>query len=57
MGLAPAYRWVRRSLTLKCRPCNQTFTAAVPEVDTGREMTERLARWIGHQSLELSNEL
>jgi transposase len=23
---------------LKCRPCIQTFTASVPEVDTGREM-------------------
>jgi len=37
---------------LKCRPCNKTFTATVPEVDTGHEMTERLARWIGRQSLE-----
>jgi hypothetical protein len=24
----------------------------VPEVDTGREMTERLARWVGRQALE-----
>ena len=31
---------------------NQTFTATVPEVDTGREMTERLARWVGRQALE-----
>lgn len=37
---------------LKCRPCNQTFTASVPEVDTTREMTERLATWIGRQSIE-----
>lgn len=37
---------------LKCRPCNQTFTASVPEVDTTREMTERLAKWIGRQSIE-----
>ena len=37
---------------LKCRPCIQTFTASVPEVDTGREMTERLAKWIGRQSIE-----
>lgn len=22
---------------LKCKPCKQTFTASVPEVDTGRE--------------------
>lgn len=37
---------------LKCRPCKQTFTASVPEVDTGREMIERLAKWIGRQSIE-----
>ena len=37
---------------LKCKPCKQTFTASVPEVDTGREMTERLAKWIGRQSIE-----
>ena len=37
---------------LKCRQCIQTFTASVPEVDTGREMTERLAKWIGRQSIE-----
>ena len=24
----------------------------MPEVDTGREMTERLAKWIGRQSIE-----
>lgn len=37
---------------LKCRPCNQTFTASVPEVDTGREMTERLVKWVGRQAIE-----
>ncbi len=37
---------------LRCKPCAQTFTAAVPEVDTTRLMTERLAKWIGRQSLE-----
>ena len=37
---------------LLCKLCNKTFTAAVPEVDIARQMTERLARWIGRQSLE-----
>ena len=37
---------------LKCKPCNQTFTATVPEVDTTRQMTERLVKWIGRQALE-----
>lgn len=37
---------------LKCRPCNKTFTAPVPEVDAGREMTMRLTQWIGRQALE-----
>ena len=37
---------------LKCNPCNQTFTATVPEIDTGRQMTERLVKWVGRQSLE-----
>lgn len=37
---------------LKCRPCGKTFTAAVPEIDTSRQMTERLAKWIGRQGLE-----
>jgi len=39
-------------LRLRCKPCKKTFTAAVPEVDTARQMTERLARWIGRQALE-----
>lgn len=39
---------------LKCRPCDKTFTASVPEVDTGREMTERLAKWIGRMALQYS---
>jgi len=37
---------------LKCKPCNQTFTATVPEVDTTRQMTERLVHWVGRQALE-----
>ena len=37
---------------LRCKPCNKTFTAAVPEVDTARQMTERLAKWVGRQGLE-----
>lgn len=37
---------------LKCRPCDKTFTAAVPEIDTSRQMTERLVKWVGRQSLE-----
>jgi transposase len=37
---------------LLCKPCGQTFTAAVPEVDSTRQMTERLAKWIGRQALE-----
>ena len=37
---------------LRCKPCNKTFTAAVPEVDTARQMTERLAKWGGCQALE-----
>ena len=30
----------------------RTFTAVVPEVDADRQMTERLVKWIGRQSLE-----
>jgi transposase len=37
---------------LKCRPCKKTFTATVPEVDTGREMTMRLTQWVGRRALE-----
>ena len=37
---------------LRCKPCNQTFTATVPEVDTTRQMTERLVKWVGRQALE-----
>jgi transposase len=37
---------------LRCKPCDQTFTATVPEVDTIRQMTERLVKWLGRQSLE-----
>lgn len=37
---------------LRCKPCAKTFTAAVPEVDSIRLMTDRLAKWIGRQALE-----
>ena len=37
---------------LKCHDCVRTFTAAVPEVDADRQMTERLVKWIGRQALE-----
>jgi len=37
---------------LKCHDCVRTFTAVVPEVDADRQMTERLVKWIGRQSLE-----
>ena len=37
---------------LRCKPCNKTFTAAVPEVDTARQMTERLAKWVERQGLD-----
>ena len=36
---------------LRCKPCDQTFTATVPEIDTIRQMTERLVKWVGRQSL------
>ncbi len=37
---------------LKCHDCVKTFTAMVPEVDPVRQMTDRLVKWIGRQSLE-----
>ena len=42
---------------LKCHDCVRTFTAVVPEVDADRQMTERLVKWIGRQSLEYSFEV
>ncbi len=35
----------------KCRDCGKTFMEKLPEVDSKRRMTERLARWIGPHSL------
>jgi transposase len=40
---------------LRCKPCDQTFTAPVPEVGTIRQMTERLVKWVGRQSLEYTD--
>ena len=37
---------------LLCKPCKKTFAAAVPEVDTTRQMTGRLVKWVGRESLE-----
>jgi transposase len=37
---------------LRCKPCDKAFTAAVPEVDTAWQMTERLAKWVGLQGLK-----
>ena len=37
---------------LRCKPCRQTFTPPIPEVDTSRQMTDRLVQWAGRQSLE-----
>jgi transposase len=36
----------------KCHACVKTFTAVVPEIDTDRQMTERLRKWIGRQALD-----
>ncbi len=48
-GRAVAIRDVPR---LACHDCVRTFTAVVPEADADRQMTERLVKWIGRQSLE-----
>ena len=37
---------------LRCKHRNQTFTATVPKVDTTRQMTERLVKWVGRQAQE-----
>jgi len=37
---------------LICLVCRKTFMAVIPEVDENYQMTERLVRWIGRQSLE-----
>ena len=44
-------------LRLRCKPCRQTFTASVPEIDTPRQMTERLVKWVGRQALEYTQRL
>jgi hypothetical protein len=41
----------QHSPRLRCKPCDQTFTATVTEVDTTRQMTDRLVKWVGRQSL------
>ena len=42
----------QHSPRLQCKPCDQTFTTTVTEVDTTRQMTDRLVKWVGRQSLE-----
>ena len=42
----------QHSPRLRCKPCDQTFTATVTEVDTTRQMTDRRVKWVGRQSLE-----
>ena len=36
----------------RCQTCGKTFMEALPAVNTKREMTDRLVRWIGQQSLK-----
>lgn len=36
---------------LRCKPCGKTAQALIPEIDGKRLMTQRLVRWIGHQSI------
>lgn len=36
----------------RCQSCGKTFMQAVPAVNAKREMTDRLVRWIGQQSLK-----
>lgn len=36
----------------RCQSCGKTFMEALPAVNGKREMTERLVRWIGQQSLK-----
>ncbi|WP_423680283.1 transposase family protein [Undibacterium sp. WLHG33] len=37
---------------IQCRGCDKTFYEILPDVAEGREMTARLAKWIGEQSLK-----
>lgn len=36
----------------RCMACGKTFMEALPAVNAKREMTERLVRWVGQQSLK-----
>lgn len=36
----------------RCQSCGKTFMEALPAVNAKREMTDRLVRWIGQQSLQ-----
>ncbi len=36
----------------RCQSCGKTFMEALPSVNAKREMTDRLTRWIGQQSLK-----
>lgn len=36
----------------RCQSCGKTFMQALPAVNAKREMTDRLVRWIGQQSLK-----
>lgn len=36
----------------RCQPCGKTFVETLPAVNAKREMTDRLVRWIGQQSLK-----
>ena len=37
---------------LRCQSCGKTFMEALPAVNAKREMTDRLVKWIGQQSLK-----
>ncbi len=36
----------------RCQSCGKTFMEALPAVNAKREMTDRLTKWIGQQSLK-----
>nr|WP_010400043.1 ISL3 family transposase [Paracoccus sp. TRP] len=36
----------------RCQSCGKTFMEALPAVNAKREMTDRLVRWVGQQSLK-----
>lgn len=35
----------------RCQSCGKTFLQPLPDVDEGRQMTRRLMRWVGEQSI------